>query len=164
MLFRSRRIWVNPTISDLYEFKKLYLDNAKKLAFDIETKLHQVSCISFAPSKDIALVVPFIDETKKDLAYWGNIEDEIKAWKFVRDVLALPAEKVAQNGLFDIQYLWRVCHIPVHNFIHDTMLLHHALFIELPKDLGFLGSIYTNEAPWKLMRVRAKDIVEKKDD
>jgi len=32
------------------------------------------------------------------------------------------------------------------------MLLHHALFIELEKGLGFLGSVYTSEARWKFMR------------
>jgi hypothetical protein len=37
------------------------------------------------------------------------------------------------------------------NVAEDTMLLHHSLFPELPKGLGFLGSIYTNEASWKLM-------------
>jgi hypothetical protein len=32
------------------------------------------------------------------------------------------------------------------------MLLHHALQPESEKGLGFLGSVYTNEASWKLMR------------
>jgi hypothetical protein len=38
------------------------------------------------------------------------------------------------------------------NCAEDTMLMHHALFPELPKSLGFMGSIYTNEAAWKLIR------------
>jgi hypothetical protein len=29
------------------------------------------------------------------------------------------------------------------------MLLHHSLQPELPKSLGFLGSLYTNEQAWK---------------
>jgi len=32
------------------------------------------------------------------------------------------------------------------------MLLHHALQPESLKGLGFLGSIYTDESNWKLMR------------
>jgi hypothetical protein len=32
------------------------------------------------------------------------------------------------------------------------MLLHHAMQPEAPKGLEFLGSVYTNEASWKLMR------------
>ena len=42
------------------------------------------------------------------------------------------------------------------------MLLHHSLFPELQKGLGFLGSIYTNEASWKLMR--GQDDSNKKDE
>ena len=37
-------------------------------------------------------------------------------------------------------------------FRDDTMIMHHCLYEELPKSLGFMGSIYTNEASWKLMR------------
>jgi hypothetical protein len=40
----------------------------------------------------------------------------------------------------------------------DTMLLHHSMYPELPKSLGFLGSIYTNEAAWKLMRRDAEEL------
>jgi hypothetical protein len=40
----------------------------------------------------------------------------------------------------------------------DTMLLHHAMYPELPKSLGFLGSIYTNESAWKLMRQDSEEL------
>ena len=32
------------------------------------------------------------------------------------------------------------------------MLVHHALYPELNKGLGFLGSIYMNEPAWKHLR------------
>jgi hypothetical protein len=38
------------------------------------------------------------------------------------------------------------------------MLLHHALHPESEKGLGFLGSVYTNEASWKLMRGKSETI------
>ena len=88
----------------------------------------------------------------------------MQAWRLVKEILALPMPKLAQNGLYDLQYLWRPHGIAVKNYAEDTMLLHHALYIELKKDLGYLGSIYTDEAAWKLMRHRAKDMVEKKDE
>lgn len=44
---------------------------------------------------------------------------------------------------------------------HDTMLLHHALQPEALKNLGFLGSIYSDEGSWKDMR-KAK--TTKRDD
>jgi hypothetical protein len=42
------------------------------------------------------------------------------------------------------------------------MLLHHALYPEMQKGLGFLGSIYSNEPAWKLLRGKAEEL--KKDD
>lgn len=159
-----RYVWINPTIADLHEFYSKYIDGAKLLAFDTETAHKQITCISFAPSEEIALVIPFVDRTKPNYCYWETLDEEISAWNFVRKVLASDIPKLAQNGLYDLQYLWAAHHIPVKNFAEDTMLLHHALYLELPKDLGFLGSIYTNEAAWKVMRPRTKDLVEKKDD
>jgi hypothetical protein len=44
--------------------------------------------------------------------------------------------------------------IPVPGFLEDTMILHHAMYPELPKSLAFLGSIYTNDIAWKKMRER----------
>ncbi len=160
----SRKIWVLPTIQDIYTFSHNYIESCSLLAFDTETAHKQITCISFAPNKDIAIVVPFVDRSKPDYNYWEKAEDEAAAWAWVRDMLALPMPKLAQNGLYDLQYLWWVHGIPVFNYFEDTMLLHHSLFIELKKDLGFLGSIYTDESSWKLMRPRAKDMVEKKDD
>jgi hypothetical protein len=41
------------------------------------------------------------------------------------------------------------------------MLLHHALQPESEKSLGFLGSIYTDEASWKTMRQRGKTTIKR---
>jgi hypothetical protein len=51
----------------------------------------------------------------------------------------------------------------INNMLHDTMLLHHSLFPEMLKGLGFLGSVYTNEQSWKLMS-RPKTDTEKRDE
>ncbi len=159
----QRKIWINPTIEDIEYFRDKYILGAKLLAFDTETKQKQITCISFSPRPNIAIVIPFVDETKPDYSYYTH-EDEVKAWHLVKEILLLPMPKLAQNGLYDLQYLWRPHGIAVYNYAEDTMLLHHALFIELLKDLGYLGSVYTDEAAWKIMRARAKDTVEKKDE
>ena len=160
----KRLILARPTISDLDKFYQDHIKACKILSFDIETARKRMTCISFATSPNHAIVVPFIDKSKKDYLYWATQDEEILALKFVKQMLSLPMPKLAQNGLYDIQYLWRIYGIPVRNYLHDTMLLYHALYIELPKDLGFLGSVETNEIAWKLMRNRNKDSVEKKDD
>jgi hypothetical protein len=44
------------------------------------------------------------------------------------------------------------------------MLLHHALQPEVQKGLGFLGSIYTEEPAWKIMRPRGKGTIKREDE
>lgn len=43
------------------------------------------------------------------------------------------------------------------------MVMHHALFPEMEKNLGFLGSIYTSEPAWKMMRPKGHKM-EKMED
>jgi DNA polymerase len=162
IIYPSRKIYIEPSIPDLYDFEQRFLSNASIIAFDIETTANQfVSCISFAPTKDIALVVPFIDQRKNDYNYW-SCSDEILAWEWVNKILSSPIPKVGQNGLYDIQYL-KKHHIHINNYLHDTMLFHHALYPEMEKSLGFMGSVYTNEKPWKLMRPKLKDDMKRDD-
>lgn len=161
----SRKIYIPETIADLWDFFRQYLSTPTYVGTDIEAHVgREITCICFSPSPWVSLVVPFTDGPGYG-NYWSNVDDEVAALKFCRHVLtAKHLYKVFQNGLFDIQYLlefWRIA--PV-NFKSDTMLIHHALQPELRKDLGFLGSIYTDEAAWKLMRTRAKDELEKKEE
>ncbi len=160
----QRKIHINPSIQDIKDFRDKYILNCPLLSFDTETANKQITCISFAPTKDRAIVIPFIDREKPGYNYWADPRDEVEAWRLVQEILKLPMPKLAQNGLYDLQYLWFIHHISIRNFYEDTMLLHHALYIELKKDLGYLGSVYTDEAAWKLMRTRAKDSVEKRED
>lgn len=156
----KRQVWIEPTLADLHEFKVRYIDGASLISCDIETMRGQIDCIGFAPSKEVALVVPFV---KNCTHYWKSEEEEVEALQFCRDILTSSTPKVFQNGMYDIQYIYRVWHMSVRNASEDTMLLHHALQPELPKALGFLGSVYTNELSWKLLRERKAD-TEKRDE
>lgn len=126
-----------------------------KLSLDIETipAAKQITCVGFGLSPEKAIVFPFTDKNKESGHYWDNPMDEVHAWCIIKQICKNPKiEKVLQNGLYDLQWLWRICNIPVFGFRDDTMILHHCLYPELQKSLGFLGSIYTNEGSWKLMR------------
>ncbi|MBZ5653192.1 MAG: hypothetical protein LAO18_22230 [Acidobacteriia bacterium] len=149
----KREIWIEPTIQDLYTFDEKYIQGSDILSVDIETAGNQITCIGFAPSEEVGLVVPFLDARKPKRSYWPDASDEFKAWVFTRFLLerALPP-KLFQNGLYDISFLLRAYGIRVNNALHDSMLLHHALQPEMLKGLGFLGSCYTDERNWKSMR------------
>lgn len=144
----EREVLINPTLEELKAWAAV---PAMRLACDIETASKMITCIGFARSPSEAIVIPFVDPDHPDHSYWPTAAVELEAWAVVRQLLEGPAEKIFQSGLYDLQYIARMGIRPK-NCIHDTMLLHHSLYPELQKGLGFLGSIYTNEASWKLLR------------
>lgn len=159
----ERWVLVDPTIEEVENYTDALLRRPTSIiASDIETFQGQIEMISFAPSKDDAIVVPFVDERKPDWSYWPSPELELRAWNCCKRICASHHELLYQNGMFDMQWKARMG-FRILNMKHDTMLLHHSLYPELPKGLGFLGSIYTNEAAWKLMRT-AKQEELKRDE
>lgn len=160
----QRHIWIEPTIEDLFAFEKEFITPDCVLSIDIETKGDQINCFGVAPSKDIAIVVPLFSKEKDGPVknYWATPELEAQALRWIRKICLLPNKKLGQNFLYDVRFLWEKYGIPVFNIEEDTMLCHHALQPEMQKGLGFLGSIYTNEASWKFMRQKNETI--KKED
>ncbi len=157
----QREVWIEPTLADMETFYDRFLASAPQISFDIETFGNQITCIGFSPDETVALVIPFHDARKPSQSFWPTLAEEKAAWEYVRRVLALPCRKLAQNGLFDITFLWKGYGIPVVNFDDDSMLCHHALQPESQKGLAFLGSVYTNEASWKLMRTRGNTTIKR---
>ncbi len=163
----ERTVYIEPTLEDLEWFYETHVCNASIISFDIETSGDQITCCGFATGPQTAMVVPFRDNRRDHNSghmgsYWPTAETEILAWGFVRRVLSLPIPKVAQNGLYDVNFLWTRYGITVNQYEDDTMLLHHALQPESLKGLGFLGSVYSNESSWKLMNRRDPTIKREK--
>lgn len=155
----DRTVIINPTLAEIAAWM---LRPAAMYAVDIETGAKQIKCIGFARSRSDAIVVPFVDFKQQGGSYWPTANAELEAWYLVKTLLERPVPKLFQNGLYDLQYILRMGIRPA-NCIHDTMLLHHAMYPELQKGLEFLGSIYTDEAPWKLMR-GGRNVELKKDE
>lgn len=149
----QREIWLEPSLNHIELFFNSYVKNCSKLSFDIETAgATQITCIGFAPDPTRCIVIPFVDNRQPDGSFWRSLEEERSAWRWVARYLDTPAEKVGQNTLYDINWLWTKVGIIPRNYSRDTMLKHHAINPELEKGLGFLGSIYTDEPAWKTMR------------
>ena len=149
-------VTVSPTLGEIEQWYNTHAIGSQYLSCDIETKRRQIEMVGFASSPQHSLVIPFIDFSKPGNRYWESVEQEVKAWEWVRKLLALPQPKVFQNGLYDLQYLLPMGLVPV-NCTEDTMLLAHSLYPEMPKGLGFLGSVFTDHASWKLMRGKGHD-------
>lgn len=153
-----RELWLNPTLEDMEHFKIQHLSNALWIAIDIETSKGEITSIAFAPSPRLGICVPFVVDGR---SYWPTTSDEVAAWQWVKAICASTTPKILQNGLYDLQWLWVKRGIPVRNYLHDTRLMHHALFPELPKSLGFMGTLWENEQAWKQWSQRHS---EKRDD
>lgn len=148
----ERWITINPTKSEVLTWVHETLSAPpSRLAIDIETGSRQIKMIGFARSRSEALVVPFWDMSKPSGSYWETFEDEKLIREALQSLIGSDIPKLFQNGLYDLQYIWLEGWRPSH-CEEDSMLLHHSMFPEMPKGLGFLGSIYSNEASWKLMR------------
>ena len=146
-------VWIEPTLEDMHDFMFKHLDRAESISIDIETipGFRAMKSIAFAPSPHLAIVVPFTDTNSLNNSYWPTLEEELQAWNWVAAVCESDYPKVGQNFSYDFHWLYDKG-IAVRNYSDDTMLMHHALFLELPKDLGFLGACYAKRRAWKLLR------------
>ncbi len=159
-------------------FERDYINPSPDLSIDIETAGDQITCVGFAPTADVGIVVPILNPVIPDGNYWRTLSDELKAWEFIRRWCAMTVPLdirrrlnyypslprkfgIGQNHLYDIHRLWRGYGILLHAD-DDTMLMHHALQPEMEKGLGFLASLYTDELPWKFMRAKHETL--KKED
>lgn len=149
---RPRRlIWTHPTLADLLDYEVQHLNGAARIACDIETAGTQITCIGFSPSPDSAIVIPLFRGTNDH--YWSDPAEEVAALQIVQRWLdTYPC--VFQNGLYDMHVMWRYYGLRLRHDTEDTMLMHHAYMPELPKGLGFLGTLYSDEPVWKHMRTK----------
>lgn len=156
---QAREIWIEPSLDDINQFTESHIFGCGLLSVDIETSGHRITCIGFAPNAELAIVIPFDDSRSKSRNYWSTKEAELECWAIIRRILgdgSIP--KLFQNGLYDISFLWRAYGIKVMGAEHDTMLLQHSLQPESLKGLGYLGSLYSSELAWKVMRKKQATI------
>lgn len=154
-----REIWIEPSIEDIEDFVTNHICGCSLLSTDIETSGTRVTCIGFAPSAALGIVIPFDDSRRTSGSYWATSEAEGQAWSLVRGVLEdISIPKLFHNGMYDITFLWRSYGIRTLNAREDSMLLSHALHPESLKGLGYLGSIFDDESNWKSMRKKHETI------
>lgn len=152
----QRYLYLEPDLDDIQKFYDDFLLPAPFVSLDIETKSGTITEVGVGTSTH-AMVIPFYDRAAEDGNYWPTLAKERKAWDLVR-MICREKPTIGQNFQFDMQYLWKTVGIPCPKFLGDTMLMHHSLQPELEKGLGFLASIYTNEASWKFMRQEHADM------
>lgn len=175
----SRSILFDPELGEVQEWvERLLAEKPPLIGCDTETSLGMIDTISLASSPSEILSCQIGPHRQRIGSRWETIwplrdgrptpsrwtpSEEVIFWEQIGRVLEDPTlPKIFQNGLYDIQYLLRAGLRP-RGCEEDLMLEHHALYPEMRKSLGFLGSIYTSEPAWKLMRKHAADS-EKRDE
>lgn len=156
-VFTPRELWLRPDLADLREWWCRWGSRADLLSVDIETSCGQIACIGFAADQTHAICVPFVDFATVNRSYWGSVEEECAARRWVQAVLESPVPKLFQNGPYDVYWLRREWSVWPRNYCEDTRLMHAALFPELPKSLAFMGSVYAKVNAWKRMREKDSD-------
>ena len=101
-----------------------YLKQFPAWAFDLETntkdmfrKDAKILCCSFSAEDDKALVVDL------QLTRDSDSEEDLEKIAWLRKIFALDAEQIAQNGMFDCQFLFVLLNIWCEHWTWDTMYL-----------------------------------------
>lgn len=127
-----------------------YLDEisqASRVAFDIETEAGQITAIGFSHRLNWAVCIPFWFGSSGSLF---SQEQELAIWEKIRFILeSRDIGKIAHNASYDIGFIRDSIGIYTQNLYMDTMLAMHACYIELPKELAFVTSLYTDHPYYK---------------
>lgn len=144
----KRELLIEPTVQEIRDYMPRLL-HSDLLSVDIETGWGLITNLGFAPDREHAINIPFTDIRKPNKSFY-SVADEIEVLKLVQEVMESDVPKLGQNfGGYDAY--WFIDHLGFapRNFLHDTRLIHHNLYPELPKDLEFMGSSYTEQGAWK---------------
>lgn len=121
-----------------------FANNSIAIAIDIETSVGHISCVGYTclnKSGTIhTFVVPIIDGSENTGCFWSTEEEEVFAWKAIKEVNTNKSWKILQNGSYDAAWLVAMG-MPMNNYICDTMHGFHSIWCELPKRLDFCASI-----------------------
>jgi DNA polymerase I-like protein with 3'-5' exonuclease and polymerase domains len=133
------RIWVARTGNEFQNYLNRQKWENNYVVFDIETTYGMPTCISFSFDDSESVCVPLLDDSI-------DRANQINLHQLVNQVLKSKIGKVNQNIKYDATILERFG-FNVKNISGDTVLRSGLIYPELPKNLGFLTSIYT-EMPY----------------
>jgi uracil-DNA glycosylase family 4 len=142
-----RHLYPNVSLKEFLMYcQELISDNTfEKVALDIETLQPgcHINIIGLSHLKDYAMNIALIKN--KSACFSENEEHEL--WYWIDQVLR--AKKVIMhNASFDANVLLFHHHI-LPNLYMDTLIAAHALWPELPRDLGYLASLCLDIPVWK---------------
>lgn len=156
----------NANVAPSFEETIRFLSSIKEgdvIAHDIETTWDNIRCWGLCVNGDKTIVMPFhktADNTTIEIGKLFCSDDSYSGYGDVnyytdtqeKAVLTMlnnimgndKIYKVAHNASFDHTLVGEYFGIDIKGLVGDTMLMHHAIYSELPKNLDFCISIYTD--------------------
>lgn len=163
LIWPDKTVILAPTLTEIIDYTDNELMKSSLICPDIETGWGQMTCIGFAANPYSSICIPFIDLSKPNKSYWPSVDHEFLALMIVKKIMESPIPKLGQNfAAYDAFWLLDRYGIKTMNLLHDTRLLHHALYPELPKSLSFMAGSYTMQGAWKKWGHKGQQ--EKRDD
>ncbi|MGQ9845905.1 MAG: DNA polymerase [Bacteroidales bacterium] len=139
--FKTRElIWIPTSAQELENWWER-AKNAKYLTLDIETHNHFITCVGLSHDGYEAISIPLL---LKNLDY----QTRGFFYKFLKKVVSSGIPIINHNIRYDYKILkdWG---FEIMNIGGDTMQMAHCIYPELPKNLGFISSIYTTQPYYK---------------
>src|SRR5574343_1877477 len=117
-----------------------------KICSDIETTIPtgHIKTLGFSHSEDFAMSIRILSGHNP---LWTHTEEK-EIWYWVGRVLQ-EKDMIFQNGSFDALVFAKNHGLLTKRIAFDTLLASLVCFPEMPRDLGFLGSICLDVRPWK---------------
>ena len=175
---------LKPNITQVIEWLD-EIQDGDRISFDLETVTTDIRCLGMArnDNKNLvkkAIVIPFIEFPSSSMvtpgsstlinvgthskvmeSYW-SAEQEVMVRNKLSEVFDNPkVQVVGQNSInFDQPLVEKQLGIHIANHYMDTMHAHHCCYLEFPKSLNFLTSIYTDYQNYWSDKVTEDDMSE----
>lgn len=129
-----RTYYIDPRGDERERLRQRLLNEGPIIFFDIEYVGHSLKCVGFSVDPSWAVTIKI--RSPDDVAWCKSLLESGKPLG-------------AQNAMFDVGMLeWHYNIFCFPYLVYDTMVAAYVLNIEHKKDLGFLGSLYTDMPAW----------------
>jgi uracil-DNA glycosylase len=152
------RIVIRPgldTVLRIYDGLQRRADSGETLWIDVDIETipdaGHMTCIGFSWSDLDAICLP-LTTNGLHKPYWSAADEAQVIYGLYRLLTHRNVKCRLQNGLYDVQYIFRWWHF-IPNVRQDTMISHHSMWAGMKKSLAFQASMYSEYYQfWKDMR------------
>lgn len=118
----------------------------KRIAFDIESHIGTAYpyLLGIADSPTFGMSFYNMKNNQSTM----TVRQEAALWQKLAQV-AKECESIMHNVSYDKAVMWHHHGVLFENVYMDTLIASHVIWPEFPRNLGFLGSILLDVAPWK---------------